>query len=459
MKITVLNGSPKGELGFTLQYVRFMEKYSRQHEFTVHHVAHRINSIERRTEAFQEIIDDIESADAVLWSVPVYVFLIPSQYKRFIELIVERGAEGVFENKYTAVLTTSIHFFDHTANEYMHAVCDDLKMKYLGFFSADMYDLTKEDGRKQLLLFAENFLKSLQDQVPTVPSFQPLVQRDFTYTPGSAENSVDWAHKNILLLTDSKDEQTNLGKMIRRFGDSFSRDIEVVDLHDIDIKGGCLGCVSCSFDYHCVYTGKDGFIDFYRDTVAKADILVYAGTIRDRYLSSKWKQFFDRRFFMTHTPTLTGKQVAFIISGPLSQIANLRQILTTSAELENASLAGIVTDEFGDSATIDVLLQNLAGRLVTYAGKGYVKPSTFLGVGGRKVFRDDMFGRLRFPFLADYRYYEEHGLFDFPHNDPKRIEYCDQMIAAIEDPAVREQIRKMLKTQGVAPLQKIVETE
>jgi hypothetical protein len=106
-----------------------------------------------------------------------------------------------------------------------------------------------------------------------------------------------------------------------------------------------------------------------------------------------------------------------------------------------------------------VLLQNLAERLVRYAGKGYVKPSTFLGVGGRKIFRDDMWGRLRFPFLADYRYYEEHGLFDFPHNDRERIEYCDQMIAAIGDPAVREQIREMIKTQMVAPFQEIVETE
>ncbi|HOO46434.1 MAG TPA: NAD(P)H-dependent oxidoreductase, partial [Deltaproteobacteria bacterium] len=254
MKITVLNGSPKGELSATLQYVRFMERHFKEHEFTIHHVAHRINGIDRRAEAFQDIMDDIGSADAVLWSVPLYVFLVPSQYKRFIELIGERGAESVFENRYTAVITTSIHFYDHTANEYLHAVCDDLKMNYLGFFSADMYDLMKEEGRKQLLLFAGDFLKSVQERVPTAPSFQPLVHRGFTYTPGSAENSVDGAHRKIVLLSDAKDEQTNLGRMIRRFSGSFSRDITVVDLHDIDIKGGCLGCCSCSFDYRCVYT-------------------------------------------------------------------------------------------------------------------------------------------------------------------------------------------------------------
>jgi hypothetical protein len=63
-----------------------------------------------------------------------YYFLVSSQYKRFIELIWERKAEGFFKDKYTAVLSTSIHFFDHTAHNYMNAICDDLEMKYLGFF-------------------------------------------------------------------------------------------------------------------------------------------------------------------------------------------------------------------------------------------------------------------------------------------------------------------------------------
>ena len=45
-----------------------------------------------------------------------------------------------------------------------------------------------------------------------------------------------------------------------------------------------------------------GYIEFYNAKVRQADILVFAGAIRDRYLSSTWKTFFDRSFFNTHTP-------------------------------------------------------------------------------------------------------------------------------------------------------------
>ena len=41
-----------------------------------------------------------------------------SNYKRFIELIFERHQEQVFAGKYTASLSTSIHFYDHTTHNY-----------------------------------------------------------------------------------------------------------------------------------------------------------------------------------------------------------------------------------------------------------------------------------------------------------------------------------------------------
>lgn len=77
----------------------------------------------------------------------------------------------------------------------------------------------------------------------------------------------------------------------------------------------------------------------------------------------------------------------------LSQIPNLREIISALTELDQANLCGIVTDEFGESKDVDALLQSLAGNLVRDADKEYIKPVTFRGVGGRKIFRDDICGR------------------------------------------------------------------
>ena len=115
MRIVVLNGSPKGERSITLQYVYFIQKKFPLHEFKVIHVSHHIKKLEKDEVAFQEVIEEVRLADGTLWAFGVFVLAVPSQYIRFIEFISERGVEDAFRNKYTAVLSTSIHFFDHTA--------------------------------------------------------------------------------------------------------------------------------------------------------------------------------------------------------------------------------------------------------------------------------------------------------------------------------------------------------
>jgi hypothetical protein len=71
-----------------------------------------------------------------------------------IELIFERRVNDVFQDKNAAALSTSVHYFDHTAHNYINAICDDLDMRYVGAFSAYMYDLMEEKKRKNLILFA-----------------------------------------------------------------------------------------------------------------------------------------------------------------------------------------------------------------------------------------------------------------------------------------------------------------
>jgi len=326
MKIIVLNGSPKGMTSVTMQYVHYIQNKFPQHELKFINISQRIKKIETDMRSFQEILDEVKGSDGVLWASPVYFFLVPSNYKRFIELIFERNVESVFADKYTACLTTSIHFFDHTAHNYIHAICDDLKMKFVGSFSADMGDLGKEVERERLGLFAGNFFEIIENKTPTSKRYMPVIQRDFDYLPGEAREVVDAAGKKVVVVTDAQDHQLNLSRMVERFKDSFSGEIEVINLRALDIKGSCLGCIQCGYDNQCVYQDKDEYIDFYNTKLKPADILIIAGTIQDRYLSSRWKMFFDRSFFNGHAPSLMGKQMGFIISGSLSQVPNLRQI-------------------------------------------------------------------------------------------------------------------------------------
>ena len=205
-----------------------------------------------------------------------------------------------------------------------------------------------------------------------------------------------------------------------------------------------------------MYDGKDDFIDFFKTQVSTADILVCAGTIKDRYLSAVWKQFFDRTFFKGHAPSLAGKQIGFIISGPLRQIPNLRQILEGYAEVQHANLAGIVTDDHGDSAEIDRMLTHLAEDLVRFAEAGYVRPRTFLGEAADKILRDNIWGRLRFPFRADHQRYKAAGMYDFPQQ-----QYGSRMTNAIilllsRSLGFRKQINKRMKDGMIKPLKKVL---
>jgi len=456
MKVIVLNGSPKGDNSATMQYIHYIRKKFPRHELQITNISQRIAKIEKDEKEFLRIIDTVRASDCVLWATPVYVSLVPSQYKRFIELITERKVQDAFRNKYAAVFTTSIHFYDHTAHNYLNAVCDDLGMRYIDTYSADMYDLLRRKERRAVEIFAAHMFEAIEHNHAFQRRHAPLVPGGLVYTPGDVVNPVDAGDKKILIVTDDGERDGNLGRMIARFAASFTGPVEIVNLSDLDIKGGCLGCIKCGLDGECVYEGRDGFIEFYRTKVQTADILVLAGAVKDRFLSWKWKQYMDRRFFHNHIPSLPGTQLALIISGPVSQMQNLQQIIDAYGEWEQANLVGYVTDEYEESSLVDDLLQNLAERLVNFAKEEYKKPVTFLGLGGAKIFRDDIWGRLRIVFQADHAYYKKHGLYDFPQGNYKLRFFNWKMMLLTKIPAVRREFPKRVEAEIIKPLKNVL---
>ncbi len=413
MKIVILNGSPKGEYSITLQYVSFLQKQFPMHEYQTIHVAQKIKSLEKNEAAFLNIIEDIRSADAVVWSFGLWVLAVSAQLMRFIELISERKVSDAFQGKYGAAISTSINYFDHTAHNYMRAVCEDLEMRFVDAISFDIMDLKSDEKRQQLTAFAESLFRAAEKRTIASRQFYPLMAKPFEYQSGTTQKKVEAGDKKVLILTDGYEKKSNLGQMIDRFKKTFIGPVELINLGDIDIRGGCMGCMKCGYEYKCQY--KDGFTDFYNQRVRAADLIVMAGEMKGRYLSSLWKTFFDRAFFWNHTPSLERKQMAYLISGPISQNSNLVQILeATATARQNANFVDIISDECGNSEQLDALLDELADRMARLAEGDVVKPQNFLAVGGHKIFRDNIWGRLRGVWQADHRFYSKNGYYDFP---------------------------------------------
>jgi len=457
MHVAVLNGSPKGNLSVTLQYVLFLQQHFPDHTFSIHHIGERIRAIEKKEAIFDDIIEDCARADGILWSFPIYYMLVPAQMKRFIELIAERNAEASFAGKRAVILSTSIHFFDHTAHHYMSDVCTDLGMHDVLSFSADMQDLFRPHRRRNLLLFAERFFSSMEEHIPSPPdtprrSFSPR-----TYRPVLPPARVDGENMTITLVTDHHDTESNLARMVERFQGAFENHVDIINLNDMSIAGACLGCLQCGYDNTCCYEGKDEFVATYRRFIAPADILVYAGAIEDHFLSSRWKTFFDRSFFNNHIPHLAGKQIGFLISGDYSRRRALREFCEAYPEMQRMHLAGIATDESGDAPHIDATLDRLAAACVLSAKQHYETPQTFLGVGGSKLFRDAVWGRLRFVFQADHRYYRRHGLYDFPYKKIKQRLFTTVMMTLTRIPAIRRDIyTRRMNEEMVKPYRKLL---
>lgn len=452
MKIVVLHGSPKGEESVTFQYVRYLEARFPDVEFSIHLVGKKAAWLEKNRDAAHEIFREIKKADAILWSFPLYYLLVPSQYKRFIEMAMTQPT--AFKGKFAMALSTSIHFFDHTAHRYIEEISEDLGMNYAGSFSADMKDLLSRQGRKQLEIFFQDVLTQIESGA-SLPRRSPrLSWKGSDYRGGRVQNSTKSQEKNVLIITDTM--KGSIGAMVEHCAASFEPKAEIQNLEDLKILGGCNGCMECGYDNSCTYGDKDEFTNFYREKAMKAHILILAGTVTDRYLSWKWKQFFDRSFFMNHTPSIQGAQVGFLVSGPASQMVNLQEILHSWVTFQNSHFLGIISDETETAKELSRHIEELAARAVRLSEMQYIPPQTFPSYAGAKLFRDDVYSRLRMVFQADHRHYRHSGMYDFPQKQWKL-----RMVNAIIPillliPKIRQQFYSKMNYYMVQPYKKLV---
>ncbi len=220
MKIAVLNGSPKGNYSITLQSSLYLAKLYKEDEFEVMNVGNKLKSLEKDITPLKTLL---EKSDMVLFSYPVYTFIAPYQMHKTIELIKANGID--LSGKFAAQITTSKHFYDMTAHEYIKENALDMGMKYVGGLSADMEDLLTEKGQKEL----KSFWEYTQLQCGERKREQPAKPYD------------------IVIVTNSHNDPT-LDQMVNEFRSVCPAPTRIVNIAEFPFIGGCMGCFHCAGD-------------------------------------------------------------------------------------------------------------------------------------------------------------------------------------------------------------------
>ena len=461
MNILVINGSPKGEYSITLQTVLYLEKCFPEHTFQVLHAGQRIKALQKD---FSEAVKDLEKADLILFSYPVYTFIAPSQLHRFIELTKASGVD--LTGKFVTQITTSKHFYDVTAHRYIQDNCQDMGMKFIKGLSADMDDLLTVKGQRE----AKSFFSYVQwcikkDSYEPLPKPSGPAAHVKVHVPEETEISSDktsgkmepadqtkkTAHgKQVVIVTDCRPQDDQLRNMIARFQKVLPLQSRVVNIREYPFIGGCLGCFNCAVSGKCIYT--DGFDDFLRNDIQGGAAIIYAFTIQDHSMGPVFKQYDDRQFCNGHRTVTMGMPMGYLISGDYSKEYNLQMIIEGRAEVGGNFLAGVATDETDPDAAIDRL-----AKTCVYAIKHrYIQPQNFYGVGGMKIFRDLIY-LMQGMMKADHQFYKQHGQYDFPQKKKGTLMKMYLVGALISSPKIKAKMGNKMNEGMLAPYKKVLE--
>ena len=425
MKILVLNGSPKGEYSITLQTCLFIMRHFREHSFSVIHVGAQIKSLEKD---FSKAKKMLEEADLILFSYPVYTFLVPAQLHRFIELMKEMQVN--VKGKYAAQISTSKHFYDVTAHQFIMDNCKDLGLEYLEGLSADMDDLKSRKGQADALHFFQRIL------------FDIAAERG--QVPGPFANL-----KDVVIVADLAADDEKLKRMIDRFMENCTEEAKLVNIHDFPFKGGCISCFNCASTGKCIY--KDGFQDLLRNKIQAGKAIVLAFTIKDHSMGYQFKLYDDRQFCNGHRTVTMGMPFGYLVSGKLSTERNLQLLMEARAEVGGNYLAGIASDEFDLDSSVDQMAASLSWAIENH----YTKPANFYGVGGMKIFRDliyEMQGLMR----EDYKFYKSHGQLDFPQKHKGRIAAMYLVGSLMKNQKLKAKMGNKMNEGMIAPYKKVL---
>ncbi len=483
LKVAVLNGSPKGDWSTTLFSVKYLQKIFKEDTFTVLDVGHKIKALEKD---FSSVTDAVREADIVLFSYPVYTFIVPSQLHRVVELLKEQDID--WSCKAAAQITTSKHFYDVTAQKFIEDNMRDLGVRYLRGLYADMEDLLSGKGQRQLVDFwmyvhfrHEQYLWQSAAQSKAEEFGYPASLEGVAGLSAAANSQVrqiisasDASSFEISVVTDCKDDM-ELESMISKFCEVTPVRTKVINIADFKFNGGCIGCFNCAADGTCIY--KDGFSDLLRRQINSSSAVVYAFRIKDHSMGARFKMYDDRQFCNGHRMMTIGSPIGYLIVGDIDAEPNLKMILEARAEVGQNFLCDFATtcpkDRYGNiivpetdngieggmlGGAVEESIRIMSEQMLFILKNRITQPQNFFGVGGTKIFRD-LIWVMRGLMQADHKFYREHGIYDdFPQKRRGTMLKMKLIGWMFNNPKLRRKIGGKINEGMAMPYQKIIDS-
>lgn len=271
------------------------------------------------------------------------------------------------------------------------------------------------------------------------------------YERRCTDNDVNNKEKDILILTNCSDNDESLRNMIEDFKNIFPYKTREINIRDYKFHGGCLGCFGCAITGKCVY--KDGFDDFLRKDIQKADAIIYAFSIEKHYTHSSFKLYEDRQFCNGHRMVTEGMPVGYIISGDYDKEYNLQTLVEARCEVGGNFLTHVANDYNRDAYNELLKLSSIMKYAIDNKCS---RPKNFYGAGGMKIFRDLIYV-MQGLMKEDRKYYKKHNVYDFPQKQRMKMLQIKLVGTLISIPSMQSKMKNKMNEYILMPYKKIID--
>jgi multimeric flavodoxin WrbA len=420
--VLFLHGSPRGKRSASLYTAKYLARFLDFDDQFVDVARARLSTDAAQADPnFLNIVRKMQAADVLVWTFGVYIMYVPVQMQYLIDKLLTQ--DYTFDGKLSAAVATSARVHDDAALDRVRFISEQLGMAYLGDVSATGnpffgYVEDEEVTESSCRILAGQINRALADGYLPARRYSPVERQYLLPTHRGHGFAVEGPEapktgcKTILVLTGNRlaedPANASIVAAIRRFSHN---QVEVIELQDHKV-GPCLGCYSCDLHLDGACVVKDEY-EAIKRRLHEVDGIVYVATCASGLVDAHMKAFLDRSWGMAHRPSLRGKYgfVTVTGGGPLEPgaAAYLRDVLGKTGTCCVAALSQSATDDAGLLASLRRAVEDLDRAL----DEKWQIADRFSVRASALTFRD-LVAKNGMELRADYQFYSENGLFDYP---------------------------------------------